>query len=272
MKKTYEDAVKALNGALLKKQASRENRVLAELLARPGAVYGAGLYAGAEPVAYNNMNAAQVMRGATLIPLAAELAGPIVAALTPTRTKEEQEAHDRGSAAADWLIPGVAAYNKWKRIGQLRTQEKTASGAQQVPPPEDVPAAKPSPAAPTPAPAAKPSPMVRNAISAIVGTGGHPSYANQMTPAMQQRQFEKQMQGAVPPAPRTISGLVADLNTIQAKPNNFAWRALLQPANPQAVRDALRTPGAALDTVGRLGSTMNYFFQNANRRVPVANK
>lgn len=51
----------------------------------------------------------------------ATLAGALAAALTKTRTKEEQEAYqkDRNKGQANWLIPGVGTYNKWKSRGYL---------------------------------------------------------------------------------------------------------------------------------------------------------
>ena len=151
--KNYEDAVKALNGALLKKQANH-GRIAVERFARPGWLYGA-LLGGSSVVAKSTardklLNAlfvegrypsdeekrtAAMLRGtgnALAVPavasIAAELAAPVVAAITPTRTKEEQEAHDKRALTADLLIPGVASYNKWKRLGALAAQKKIASG------------------------------------------------------------------------------------------------------------------------------------------------
>lgn len=48
----------------------------------------------------------------------ANLAAMIAAGATPTRSSEEQaEVDQKGSRAADWLVPGVGGYNKLKRLG-----------------------------------------------------------------------------------------------------------------------------------------------------------
>ena len=75
------------------------------------------------------------MQGTALASVAAELAAPIVAAITPTRTVEEQTKADKSNPWKAWLIPGVASYNKWKRLGRIiaedaereAPQKKTAS-------------------------------------------------------------------------------------------------------------------------------------------------
>lgn len=61
--------------------------------------------------------------GAGVAALAAELAAPIVAAITPTRTAEEQLKHDKGSSWKSWLIPGIASYNRYKRLGRIIAED-----------------------------------------------------------------------------------------------------------------------------------------------------
>ena len=44
--------------------------------------------------------------------------GEVGAAITPTRTAQEQKDYANSSTAKEWLIPGYAPYNKWKSIGR----------------------------------------------------------------------------------------------------------------------------------------------------------
>ena len=46
------------------------------------------------------------------------LAAALLAAATRTRTKEEQKEYANSSTLAEWLIPGVSTYNKWKTLGR----------------------------------------------------------------------------------------------------------------------------------------------------------
>jgi len=110
-----------------------------ELASREGRDYwkaGEAAYNGMMDSVSGGRLAAEVGAGSLgVAAIAAELAAPIVAAITPTRTAEEQLKHDKGSAWKSWLIPGVASYNRWKRLGRIiaedaeRTapQKKTAS-------------------------------------------------------------------------------------------------------------------------------------------------
>ena len=56
--------------------------------------------------------------GAGLGLLASLVGGPLGAAFTKRRTKEEQQAHNNTSTWKDWLLPGVADYNQWKAVGR----------------------------------------------------------------------------------------------------------------------------------------------------------
>ena len=54
----------------------------------------------------------------------AALAGSIAAAIAKRRTAKEQRAHDDEPNAANWIVPGVAPYNAWKRIGRIMEEEE----------------------------------------------------------------------------------------------------------------------------------------------------
>ena len=54
---------------------------------------------------------------------AANLIAAGLAAVTPTRTREEQEEAANASVAADYLIPGNATYNYWKSVGRSIADE-----------------------------------------------------------------------------------------------------------------------------------------------------
>lgn len=153
MKKLYKQASDELNKALLKRRQSHQ---MAETFASPGLVYGGalglgsliprslGAYARLKPLLVEGRDpstgeerkanvlhtGADIMQGTALASVAAELAAPIVAAITPTRTAEEQTKADKSDPWKSWLIPGVASYNKWKRLGRAlhsAAQKKTAS-------------------------------------------------------------------------------------------------------------------------------------------------
>lgn len=153
MKKLYKQASDELNKALLKRRQSHQ---MAETFASPGLVYGGalglgslvprslGAYARLKPLLVEGRDpntgeerkakvlhtGADIMQGTALASVAAELAAPIVAAITPTRTAEEQTKADKSDPWKAWLIPGVASYNKWKRLGRAlhaTAQKKTAS-------------------------------------------------------------------------------------------------------------------------------------------------
>lgn len=79
----------------------------------------------------SRINTGVVLGGLGLTALAAELAAPIVAAITPTRTAEEQLKHDKGSSWKSWLIPGVASYNRYKRLGRIIAEDAEREAKQQ---------------------------------------------------------------------------------------------------------------------------------------------
>ena len=47
----------------------------------------------------------------------------LAALITRRRNAAEQKAHDQSSNISNWLLPGVAQYNKYKRIGRIRGEE-----------------------------------------------------------------------------------------------------------------------------------------------------
>ena len=72
-----------------------------------GALAGGGAGAGA---------GAAVGGGAAL--LANLLGGPLAAAFTKRRTKEQQKAYANSGTLKEYLVPGVASYNAWKSLGR----------------------------------------------------------------------------------------------------------------------------------------------------------
>ena len=58
------------------------------------------------------------------IPLTFQGIGALAAAISRRRTKQEQREHDDSRNIANWLIPGVATYNKYKRIGRMLDEEE----------------------------------------------------------------------------------------------------------------------------------------------------
>jgi len=57
--------------------------------------------------------------------LLADLVAMGAAATTPTRTDAEQEAYERSKpTAANFLVPGVGTYNRWKSYGRILADEK----------------------------------------------------------------------------------------------------------------------------------------------------
>lgn len=46
------------------------------------------------------------------------LLASLLAASKRTRTKEEQKAYANSGTAAEWLVPGVSTYNRWKTLGR----------------------------------------------------------------------------------------------------------------------------------------------------------
>lgn len=87
--------------------------------------------------------AAAALGGAATIPLGgigaipaglaaagiSSLGGPLTALLTKTRDKKSQSEHDKDWHLADWLVPGVAQYNYWKRVGRAREKDQTLMAA-----------------------------------------------------------------------------------------------------------------------------------------------
>lgn len=62
--------------------------------------------------------------GAALGAAAPSILGRILAKATDQRTKEEQEAHDRGSAFEEYIIPGYASYNAKKREQGVKDDQR----------------------------------------------------------------------------------------------------------------------------------------------------
>jgi len=56
---------------------------------------------------------------------------PAYAAATDRRTEEAQKEYEGSSALANWLVPGVAANNHWKRIGLTRNIDDAAKARRQ---------------------------------------------------------------------------------------------------------------------------------------------
>ena len=98
---------------------------LAALLAggAVGGTVGAGIGAGVNGAdgAVAGGGAGAAIGAGTLggLALLANLAGgPIAAAITKRRTKEQQKAYANSGTAKEYLIPGVAPYNAWKSLGR----------------------------------------------------------------------------------------------------------------------------------------------------------
>jgi hypothetical protein len=50
--------------------------------------------------------------------------GALAAAIARRRTRQEQKAHDESMNWDNWLVPGVSAFNRYKRIGRMLDEEK----------------------------------------------------------------------------------------------------------------------------------------------------
>lgn len=60
----------------------------------------------------------------------ASLAGALAAAITKRRTQAEHDKYiNEDSVAPEYLVPGVAVYNKWKTIGRMMQKDKDLATA-----------------------------------------------------------------------------------------------------------------------------------------------
>lgn len=88
-----------------------------------GGALGAGIGAATYKGALTGLGIGAAAGGG--LALLAHLVGTGAAALTSTRTDVEQGAYERSNpAAANFLVPGVGIYNKWKSNGRILADEK----------------------------------------------------------------------------------------------------------------------------------------------------
>lgn len=92
-----------------------------------GAVIGAGVGALKSNVKSRGVSVGvgALVGGAygTIIGALSAAPGAALAAVTPTRTDEEQEKYERGSSLMNYTVPGVASYNYWKSVGNAKSLE-----------------------------------------------------------------------------------------------------------------------------------------------------
>ena len=89
-----------------------------------GALAGAGIGIGAERIITGKTPSDDSFVGGALVGASAPvLAAAALALINRRRTKAEQKEHDQSSNISNWLIPGMATYNKFKRMGRIHAEE-----------------------------------------------------------------------------------------------------------------------------------------------------